>query len=73
MVSALGLFLPVLREVKEMLYLYENTVLLNDDKVRAAFPDFQSTPMKQALTDTLAWFRDYEAARKNTEQHLAAS
>ncbi len=56
-ISMLGLFMPVLREVKEMLYLYENTILLNDDKVQAAFPDFQPTPMKQALTETLDWFR----------------
>ena len=59
-ISVLGLFMPVLREVKEMLYLYENTILLNDDKVRVALPDFQPTPMKQALTETLDWFRKYE-------------
>lgn len=59
-ISVLGLFMPVLREVKEMLYLYENTILLNDSKVRAAFPDFQPTLMKGALTETLDWFRKYD-------------
>ena len=60
LIRALGLFMPVMREVKEMLYLYENTVLLDDTKVRTAFPDFQPTPMKQALSETLAWFQKHE-------------
>ncbi|QMW00180.1 NAD(P)H-binding protein [Spirosoma foliorum] len=55
-ISVLGLFMPVLREVKEMLYLYENSILLDDQKVLALFPDFRPTPMKQALTETLTWF-----------------
>lgn len=63
MIRLLGLFMPVLREVKEMLYLYENTILLNDDKARAAFPDFQPTPMKRALQETLDWFREHELNR----------
>ena len=60
LVSALGLFMPVLREVKEMLYLYENTIVLDDKKVRTLFPDFQPTPMKQALTETLTWFSEHQ-------------
>ncbi|GAB4023605.1 NAD(P)H-binding protein [Spirosoma koreense] len=55
-ISLLGWFMPVLREVKEMLYLYENTILLNDEKIHAQFPDFNPTPMNQALTETLSWF-----------------
>ncbi|WP_046376308.1 NAD(P)H-binding protein [Spirosoma radiotolerans] len=70
LISVLGLFMPVMREVKEMLYLYENTVLLDDQKVLALFPDFQPTPMKQALAETLTWFArqrnlDGLPARKN--------
>ncbi|UFH54379.1 NAD(P)H-binding protein [Spirosoma sp. KNUC1025] len=60
LISLLGLFLPMLREVKEMLYLYENTILLDDQKVLNLFPDFQPTPMNQALTETLAWFDNYQ-------------
>ncbi len=59
-VSLLGLFVPVVREVKEMLYLYENTVLLDDAKIRVAFPDFHETPMEQALTETLTWFAEHQ-------------
>lgn len=65
-VNLLGLFMPVLREVKEMLYLYENTILLDDAKVLALFPDFRPTPMKQALTETLAWFAEHQLKRSFT-------
>jgi nucleoside-diphosphate-sugar epimerase len=64
--SALGLIMPVMREVKEMLYLYENTVLLDDRRVRTLFPDFRETPMEQALTDTLTWFAEHQLKRTFT-------
>lgn len=60
LINVLGLFVPVLREVKEMLYLYENTILLDDRKVLALFPDFRPTPMNQALTETLTWFAEHQ-------------
>lgn len=62
-ISVMGLFMPVLRELKEMLYLYENTVVLDDRKVLALFPDFQPTPMSQALTETLTWFAETRLKR----------
>lgn len=51
-----GLVNPVVREVGEMLYLYDNTILLDDTKVRRLFADFHETPMIEALTATLDWF-----------------
>ena len=64
--TVLGLFMPVMREVKEMFYLYENTILLDDSAVRAMFPDFRPTPMKQALTETLTWFAEHQLKRSFT-------
>ena len=55
-IRLLGLFIPVLREVKEMLYLYENAVVMDDTKVRQAFPDFRETPLHLAIRQTLDWF-----------------
>ena len=55
--SVLGIFNPVMKEVKEMLYLFEGTVILDDSKVRKLFPDFRETPMDDAITETLNWFR----------------
>lgn len=56
----LGLFKPVVREVAEMLYLYENTVVLDDARVRLLFPDFRETPMTDALTVTLTWYARHQ-------------
>jgi nucleoside-diphosphate-sugar epimerase len=55
--SVLGIFMPVMKEVKEMLYLFENSVILDDNKVRKLFPDFKETPLNEAITETLAWFK----------------
>ena len=55
--SVLGIFNPVMKEVKEMLYLFEGTVILDDSKVRKLFPDFKETPIDEAITETLNWFR----------------
>ena len=56
--SVLGIFMPVMKEVKEMLYLFEGTVILDDSKVRKLFPDFKETPMDEAITETLSWFKN---------------
>jgi nucleoside-diphosphate-sugar epimerase len=55
--SILGMFMPMMKEVKEMLYLFEGTVILDDTKVRKLFPDFKETPLNEAITETLDWFR----------------
>ncbi len=55
--SVLGIFMPVMKEVKEMLYLFEGTVILDDANVRKIFPDFKETPLNEAITDTLVWFK----------------
>lgn len=58
----LGLFMPMMREIAEMGYLWENTILLNDEKLRQTLPDFKPTPMRKAIADTLDWFRKESAA-----------
>ena len=65
-ISILSLFMPILWEVKEMSYLYENTILLDDSNVLTLFPDFRPTPMNQALTETLTWFSEYQLKRPFT-------
>ena len=56
--SVLGIFMPMMREVKEMLYLFENSVILDDSKVRKLFPDFNGTDLEEAILETLNWFRN---------------
>ncbi len=57
--TILGLFNKEMKEVKEMLYLFEQTILLDDTKVRQLLPDFTETPLQQAIEETLAWFQRY--------------
>jgi len=42
---------------KDIFYSFQNTITLNDTKIRAMFPDFAQTEMNKAIVDTLAWFR----------------
>jgi hypothetical protein len=49
--------MPMMKEVKEMLYLYENSVILDDSQVRRLFPDFREKPLNEAIIETLNWFK----------------
>ena len=54
--NIMGWFMPVIRELKENYYLFENNVNLVDDRVRADFPKFRHTPLEEAVKGTLGWF-----------------
>ncbi|MDX5418962.1 MAG: NAD-dependent epimerase/dehydratase family protein [Hymenobacteraceae bacterium] len=56
--KTLGLFMPIMREIAEMGYLWENAILLNDEKLRHTLPQLAHTPMPQAIQETLDWFRE---------------
>lgn len=55
MVSALGLFVPAIREVKEMMYGFEQPYIVDDGEFRAAFGN-GVTPHDQAIRETVAWY-----------------
>lgn len=61
--TVLGIFMPVMKEVKEMLYLFEGTVILDDTKVRSIFPTFKETSLQEAITQTLNWFKENELVK----------
>jgi len=54
--GALGLFVPPLREMKEMLYEFERPFVVDHRKFSVAFGDI-STPLESAITQTLDWAR----------------
>lgn len=54
-VSALGLFVPALGEVKEMMYGFEQPYIVDDREYRAAFGN-GVTPHSKAIRETVAWF-----------------
>ena len=57
-VRLVGLFMPVLRELPELMYEYERPFVSDAGKFEAAFGPFAVTPHEEALRTTLAWYRD---------------
>jgi nucleoside-diphosphate-sugar epimerase len=53
-----GLFIPEARETIEMLYEFEQPFIVDDRKYREAFGG-QPTPLRTAIRETVAWYREY--------------
>jgi nucleoside-diphosphate-sugar epimerase len=53
---ALGLFNPGMREMIEMLYEFEEPFVVDDSKFEQAFGE-HATPLREAIGDTVRWFR----------------
>ncbi|MFT2009044.1 NAD-dependent epimerase/dehydratase family protein [Pontibacter sp. 13R65] len=62
LVNMLSLAMPLMKEIKEMAYLWDNTLLLHDNKLRQALPQLNLTPMPKAIAETLDWFRANQQA-----------
>jgi nucleoside-diphosphate-sugar epimerase len=56
MVNTVGLFNGNVRELKEMLYEYEQPFVVDDSKFKASFGD-TATPLSEAIDTTVEWFR----------------
>jgi nucleoside-diphosphate-sugar epimerase len=56
MLKTLRYFVPILREVDEMLYEFEKPFVLDHSKFARAFGD-HSTPLQQAVQATVAWYK----------------
>jgi len=57
LLKILGWFNPVIREVREMLYLSETPVILDDSKLLGKFPSTHKTPYDEGIRKTLEWMR----------------
>jgi len=55
-VRALGVLIPLMREVSALSYKFNTTVALSDAKFSSAFPNFRQTDMQTAIAETLKWF-----------------
>lgn len=56
-VALAGLFNPLAREAREMLYLYKERLILDGAKFRQKFGRIPATPYETGVTRTLEWFR----------------
>lgn len=59
--NIMGWFMPVMKELRENYYLFENAVNLDDAKIRKDYPDFKHTPLEEAVAITLKSFREMPA------------
>jgi nucleoside-diphosphate-sugar epimerase len=60
MVNVLGLFIPVLRESREMMYEFTQDFVVDDSAFKQAFGG-QATPLKQAIRETVVWYKANKA------------
>ena len=56
LVSIMGVFNPMMRELKEMMYEWEEPYIVSHSKYENAFGN-ESTPHREAIRSTLDWFR----------------
>lgn len=56
LVSLMGVFNPMMRELKEMMYEWENDYIVDHSKFQQQF-DFTPTPHDEAIRITLDWFK----------------
>ncbi len=56
MLNGLALFVPTLREVKEMIYEFEEPFIMDHSKFDQTFGNI-ATPLDKAIATTVAWFR----------------
>jgi nucleoside-diphosphate-sugar epimerase len=63
LLNALGLAVPMVREIKEMAYQWDEPFIVDDSRFRAAF-GVQPTAQQEAVRATLAWARQVYAKRQ---------
>ncbi|NET33228.1 MAG: NAD-dependent epimerase/dehydratase family protein [Cyanothece sp. SIO1E1] len=54
----ISLFVPVLKEVGEMMYQYETEYVMSFEKFTRQFPDFQLTSYQQGVEEMIHYFKD---------------
>ena len=58
MITALGLFMPLMREVTETNYQRDEPFVVDHSKYERVFGN-HATPLAEALPQTVAWFRSH--------------
>jgi len=58
LMSALGLFVPEVKEAVEMLYEFEKPFIVDSSKFEKTF-GMKATPMREAIKETVQWFKSH--------------
>jgi len=56
--SLMGLFMPEVKEIVEMLYEFEQPFIVDSSKFEKTF-GMKATPMREAIKETLAWYKSH--------------
>jgi nucleoside-diphosphate-sugar epimerase len=62
--GALSLFMPIMRELREMGYQWDEPFTVNDARFRARFPGVAATPLDAGVAAMTAWAKEHYAAKK---------
>lgn len=54
----IGLFVPAAKETVEMMYEFDQPFIVDSSKFERAF-GMKATPMREAIKETVAWFKSY--------------
>jgi nucleoside-diphosphate-sugar epimerase len=66
-VRGLGLVMPMMRELAEMLYEFEEPHVVDHSRFAQAFGD-HATPLSEAIRTTLAWYQEQAEASKRVSK-----
>ena len=58
MMSLLGMFVPELKESVEMMYEFDKPFIVDSSKFEQTF-GMKATPMKEAIKETVAWYKSH--------------
>ncbi len=58
MMALAGLFIPEAKESVEMMYEFEKPFIVDSSKFKTTF-DMKATPMREAIKETVAWFKSH--------------
>ncbi len=58
MMSIGGLFIPEAKETVEMMYEFEKPFMIDSSKFEKTF-GMKATPMREAIRDTVAWYKSH--------------
>lgn len=59
MVSVMGWFMPIMKEIREMMFQNMQHYRFHDEKFMQRFPDFRVTPAAEGVEETVKWFRNH--------------
>lgn len=58
--KGIGLFVPYMKELNELLYQWERPLVVDHSKFAAAFGPVEVTPHRVAIRETLPWYRTHK-------------